>query len=337
MSEMWVCMELTVISTFAGCGGSSLGYKMAGFKELLAIEWEDNAVETFKLNFPEIPIWQKDIKEIKSNDILKFCNIEKGKLDVFDGSPPCQGFSTAGKRELKDERNDLFKEYVRLLKGLKPKVFVMENVSGMAKGKMKGKFIEILKELKSAGYNVKCKQMNAKYYNVAQSRERLIFIGTRKDLRIEPSFPIANKKIITVRTAIKGCKCGLKQDNFIGERLELSKKIKPYKAGNDITKGMSFNLKRLSFDKPSRTVIKQIGNNKGVYGGGLIHPTENRHLTINELKRISSFPDNFKLIGTFQEQWARIGNAVMPNMMKAIAEHIRDNILNGKPYKLTIK
>ena len=81
----------TVISTFAGCGGSSLGYQWAGFNELLAIEWEKNAVETFKLNFPNIPIWQKDITKVKGKDILKFLKLKKGELDVLDGSPPCQG------------------------------------------------------------------------------------------------------------------------------------------------------------------------------------------------------------------------------------------------------
>ncbi len=81
-------MSYTVISTFAGCGGSSLGYKWAGFKELLAIEWEDNAVETFKLNFPEVPVWQKDINNVTGKEILEFCNIKYGELDIFDGSPP---------------------------------------------------------------------------------------------------------------------------------------------------------------------------------------------------------------------------------------------------------
>jgi len=111
-------VEPTVISTFAGCGGSSLGYKWAGYKELLAIEWEDNAVQTFKLNFPEIPVWQRDICSVTGKEILDFCNIKRGELDLFDGSPPCQGFSTAGKRQVKDSRNDLFKEYVRLVNDL---------------------------------------------------------------------------------------------------------------------------------------------------------------------------------------------------------------------------
>ena len=176
--------KYTVISIFCGCGGSSLGYKWAGFRELLAIDFNKNAIDTFRLNF-DCPAWLDDINKILGDSILKFCNIKKGELDILDGSPPCQGFSTAGKRQINDERNDLFRQYVRLIIELEPKVFVMENVTGMIKGKMKGRFIEIINTLKELNYNVKCKQMNAKYYNVPQSRERIIFIGVRKDLNIE--------------------------------------------------------------------------------------------------------------------------------------------------------
>jgi len=132
----------TVISTFAGCGGSSLGYSMAGFRELLAVEWDDNAVATFRLNFPDVPVYHGDIAKLTIEECLQLAGVGPGELDVLDGSPPCQGFSTAGKRQLEDSRNWLFREYVRLLRGLKPRVFVMENVSGMVKGKMKLVFAE---------------------------------------------------------------------------------------------------------------------------------------------------------------------------------------------------
>jgi DNA (cytosine-5)-methyltransferase 1 len=94
-----VVKKPTVISTFAGCGGSSLGYKMAGFKELLAVEWDNNAVETFKLNFPSIPVYHGDIAKLTGKKCMELAGIRKGELDVLDGSPPCQGFSTAGKRK----------------------------------------------------------------------------------------------------------------------------------------------------------------------------------------------------------------------------------------------
>ncbi|MCK4958004.1 MAG: DNA (cytosine-5-)-methyltransferase [Planctomycetes bacterium] len=167
----------TIISTFAGCGGSSLGYSMAGYRELLAIEWNDNAVAIFKLNFPGIPVYHGDIHELKVEQCLKLAGIKAGELDLLDGSPPCQGFSTAGKRQMDDKRNQLYMEFVRLLRGLRPKVFVMENVSGLVKGKMKLIFADIMRELKASGYKVRCKLLNAMYFNVPQSRQRLIFIG----------------------------------------------------------------------------------------------------------------------------------------------------------------
>lgn len=124
----------TVVSLFAGCGGSSLGYSMAGFREPLAVEWDEYAVETFRANFPDVPVWQGDIAELSVEECLRLTGLQPGELDVLDGSPPCQGFSTAGRRKMDDGRNQLFQEYVRLLRGLRPKVLVMENVSGMVKG-----------------------------------------------------------------------------------------------------------------------------------------------------------------------------------------------------------
>jgi len=167
----------TVISLFSGCGGSSLGYKWAGYRELLAIDFDKKAVETFRLNFPDVPCWQKDVRDVMGCEILEACKIKKGELDLLDASPPCQGFSTAGKRKMDDGRNQLFREYVRLLRGLRPKVLVMENVSGMVKGKMKLIVAEIMRELK-----VSAKLMNAMYFGVPQSRERMIFVGVQEDL-----------------------------------------------------------------------------------------------------------------------------------------------------------
>jgi DNA (cytosine-5)-methyltransferase 1 len=134
----------TVISTFAGAGGSSLGYSMAGYQELLAVEWDDNAVETFRLNFSGVPVYHGDICKLSVEECMRLAGLtEPGELDVLDGSPPCQGFSTAGKRDFGDDRNQLFRQYVRLLRGLRPKVFVKENVSGMVKGIMKLMFNKV--------------------------------------------------------------------------------------------------------------------------------------------------------------------------------------------------
>lgn len=323
---MRIQMELTVISIFAGCGGSSLGYKKAGYKELLAIDFDKNAVETFKLNFKNVPVWQRDITTVTADEILKFCKIKKGDLDIFDGSPPCQGFSTSGKRNVNDTRNILFEQFVRLVNDLQPKVFIMENVSGMIKGKMKGMFIEIIQALKSLNYDVKCKLLNAKFYEVPQSRERLFFIGIRKDLNIEPSFPNPLKKIITVKEALKDVK--LSEVQIPLKEIDLN--YHNIKQGSDLATYYQslgfhrkyFNIRKIHPNKVCNTITKLFS--AGMCG--ILHWKEKRYLTINELKRLASFPDDFIFTGRFREQWARIGNAVMPNQMYYIAKHIKENV-----------
>lgn len=339
MPKVWLPMELTVISTFAGCGGSSLGYKWAGFKELLAIEWEDHAVETFELNFPEVPMWQKDIREVTGQEILDFCNIKKGELDIFDGSPPCQGFSTAGKRQIDDIRNSLFIDFKRLVDELQPKIFVMENVTGMVKGKMKGRFLEILEELKELNYNVKCKLMNSKYYGVPQSRERLIFIGTRNDLNIDPIFPEPSNRITTVKKALKGVENKTFAPIANGQEIVFPYIKQGKSAINCVPKNIlkeyipkMVNNKKYSFggicarlhsNKCSPTITKTFIK----FSEPPIHPKECRVITIEESKRLCSFPDDFILTGKFGDQWARLGNAVMPKFMQAIAETLKNEIL----------
>lgn len=311
--------RFSVISLFAGCGGSSLGYQMAGGKVLLAVEWDKNAVETYALNFPQTPIYHGDIAKLSVEDCLKRIGKKPGELDILDGSPPCQGFSTAGKRDFSDERNQLFREYVRLLQGLQPKVFVMENVSGMVKGKMKLIFAEIMQELKASGYRVRTRLMNAMYYGVPQSRQRLIFIGVREDLGIEPSHPNPQARPRTVQQAF----AGLQLTEAELQHTTLTPLYQRYwhEAGQGGVIGKLNQNKRLALSKPSTTLQKAEGN------GGVYHPTECRSLTVTELKRLGSFPDDFAFAGNRTDAQERIGNTVPPLFMKAIAEHIRDNIL----------
>ncbi len=323
----------TVVSTFAGCGGSSLGYKWAGFRELLAIDFDDNAVETFRANFPEIPIWKADMTKMEPKGILEFSGLKPGELDTLDGSPPCQGFSTAGKRRVSDGRNELFLSFVKLLAGLKPKTFVMENVAGMCTGRMKGTFLDVVEALGKAGYAVKCRKMNAMWYGVPQSRERLIFLGVRNDLSVEPSFPLPTAEFpVSAANALKGV------DNSAAEIVKpsdsplfgttvsaMAKRLKQGENGQKVAGvGKGFGLRRLRADRPSYTITKTFSTSMSA---GLLHPTEDRYLTIPELKRLASFPDDFIFVGKFQEQWARIGNAVMPRFMEAIARHVRVEIL----------
>jgi len=324
----------TVISTFAGCGGSSLGYKLAGFQELLAVEWDNNAVATFKLNFPDVPVYHGDIKELSVEKCLELAGIKTGELDVLDGSPPCQGFSTAGKRKMTDPRNTLFQDFARLLAGLQPKVFVMENVTGMVKGYMKQVYLEIVRTLRECGYRVKGQVMNAMYYNVPQSRKRVIIIGVREDLDIEPSHPRPEGKPIAVKQAWRDMPVDLDFTELKSYR-KWSKKLRPGQGVSDIhPKGFGFNMRKLRWDKPSVTITKT-----HTPAAGLLHPGEDRFLSITELKRLASFPDDFQ----FQKSttpsmtrsiiWARIGNSVPPNLMRAIAKHIKQHIL----FKMEVK
>lgn len=311
----------TVISTFAGCGGSSLGYSMAGFQELLAVEWDDNAVETFRLNFPDVPVYHGDIAKLSVDECLRLSGIGVGELDVFDGSPPCQGFSTAGKRVLTDDRNQLFREYVRLLKGLKPKVFVMENVPGMVKGKMKLIFAEVMRELKNTGYRVRCQKLNAKYFFVPQSRERLIFIGVRDDLCIEPSFPRAESGSINVRDA--------DIDRFAGFQLThtaalIVSKMKPGDKGKQFSRRCGNEFYRLDNSKPSPTILKNFRLSGAM---GMVYHKKDKHLDIESCKRLGSFPDKFMMTGTISQQWGNIGNSVPPLFMRSIAQYIQNTIL----------
>lgn len=306
---------VTVISTFAGCGGSSLGYKMAGFTEVLAIDWDNHAEKVFTANFPDVPFWNKDITKVSSQDILEATGLKKGELDVLDGSPPCQGFSTAGKRNVTDDRNDLFKHFSRLVEGLQPKVFVMENVSGMVKGKMKGRFIEILKNLKSLNYNVKVKLLNAANYSVPQSRQRLFFIGVRQDLNKEPVFPKAHKKIIVIKDVYEAnVKDYMSQEELrvIDTHAFQQRKKGNHFGGRDKATNINDVFRTLTKHRSSDCIIK-VGN-------------KYRYPTLLELKRFCSFPDNFKFF-SFNSAWAVMGNAVMPKQMEAIANTIREEIL----------
>lgn len=310
----------TVISTFAGCGGSSLGYKWAGGNVLAAVEWDKNAVETYRLNHHDTPVLHRDIATVTAEELLDLTGLQPGELDIFDGSPPCQGFSTAGKRQIDDPRNSLFREYVRLLRGLRPKVFIMENVSGMVKGSMKHVFAIIMRELKASGYTVKCQLMDAAYFGVPQHRQRVIFIGVRDDLMTAPSHPVAQERPVTVRKAWQGV-----EDDGTGQRVGPHTKI--WQAMRSVKPGETqpghFSHSRLSWNAPSPTIRKA----GGLAHYHLWHPAEHRVITLAECKRLASFPDTFTFPGMIADAWDRIGNTVPPRFMQAIASHVYTHIL----------
>lgn len=213
----------TVISTFAGCGGSSLGYRQAGFKCLAAVEWDAHAVATYRMNFPDTPVLQADVTKLTGDELMATAGIKRGELDVLDGSPPCQSFSTAGKRRMDDPRGTLFGDFARLLRDMQPKAFVAENVSGLVKGKMLGTFKAVFRMLEDAGYVVSCRLVDAQYMGVPQQRQRLIFIGMRKDLGVVPTHPKPDTLPTPAAVALGQVAAGLELAGGYGHTTDLSK------------------------------------------------------------------------------------------------------------------
>lgn len=316
----------TMVSLFAGGEGSSLGYSMAGFREVLAVEWSPHAAATFRLNFPGVPLVEGDVARLSVERALELAAIAPGELDVLDGSPPCQGFSTGGKRMLGDPRNGLFREYVRLLRGLRPKTLVMENVSGLVRGKMRLAFAEILAALKTSGYVVSARLLDAAYFGVPQSRKRLIFVGVRADLGIAPSHPRPTGWPITVREALVEVAAEV-VPALAPKYQRLAPLIRPGRCAADVDHGKGFqNLIRLRYDKPSPT-LKRL--NPGHGRGTPLHPLYHRSLSVAEAKRLCAFPDAFEIAdGSFQDRWAVLGNAVPPLFMRAVARHLREMVLD---------
>lgn len=327
----------TVASTFSGCGGSSLGYKMAGFKVAWASEFVPSAQETYRANHPGTILNCNDIRSVSPQDVLDAIKMQPGRLDILDGSPPCSSFSTAGKRESgwgkvkkysdKEQRtDDLFFEYIRILQGVKPKVFVAENVSGLVKGTAKGYFLNILSALKEAGYKVTCRVLDAQFLGVPQQRQRTIFVGVREDLKVEPAHPKPFPYRYSVRDAIPWISdssyCKVEPETDIS-RYAIGKEWDRVKVGSASKK--YFSLVKPFLDNPSPCIQASHG---GQSIAGVVHPLEKRKFSIEELKRLCAFPDDFILCGSYAQKWERLGRAVPPVMMKAIAEVIRDKILN---------
>lgn len=393
----------SVVSTFSGCGGSCLGFKMAGFETLWASEFIPAARKVYEDNFPGVQVDDRDIRQVKPDEILEA--IGKEEVDVLEGSPPCAAFSTAGKRsaswgkvkqysDTKQRVDDLFFEFARILKGIQPKVFVAENVSGLVKGKAKGYFKEIIRALGACGYKVEARLLDAQWLGVPQARQRIIFVGVREDLvekfGIAPRFPKPFGYRYSLRDALpqlnsitlpphgywKGktfenepcptvVQSGMGSWNYYVEEVkrvtgrtvpsferiesELDKPmnaiqatdpeqtryevdISRYAIGDEWDKlkpgessDIYFNLSRPSEDRPSPTITQKGGD---VTEAAVTHPTEKRKFTIQELKRICAFPEDFKLTGTYSQQWERLGRSVPPLMMKAVAEVVRDEILD---------
>jgi DNA (cytosine-5)-methyltransferase 1 len=323
-----------VISTFAGGGGSSTGYRMAGYKILLANEFVEEAQKTYSCNKSSKTILNSsDLRKTTGYDFLEKVGLSPGQLDILDGSPPCASFSTAGSREknwgkikkysdVSQRSDDLFFEFARVLSEIKPKVFVAENVSGLVKGAAKGYFIDILNKFKICGYNVEAKLLNAQWLGVPQSRQRLIFIGVRDDLGLRPVFPKPFKHYYTLKNALSAANSYIEPETNI-KKYAIYKEWK--KMGASGTKSKKyFQLVRPALNMPCPTVTATAGNPGAA---SVVHPLEPRKFSVSEIKSICSFPDDYDLTGNYSQSVERCGRAVPPVMMKSIAATIQTEIL----------
>ena len=350
-------MEPTVIDLFAGVGGLSLGFEMEGFDILLANEFDQSIATAYKENHKSTNVVVGDITSL---DLSKVFGEYVNKIDVVIGGPPCQGFSQKGKRKtINDERNFLFKHYVEVVKFVKPKYFVMENVPNLLTAE-KGFFLNEIKGLfKGYGYSIRYGVLNAADYGVPQNRRRAIIIG--KYLATPPELPLPCKQKLTIWDAISDLAYLESGEGEFEQEYRNSPKSdyeKKMRKGSKIlynhmaTKHSALALERLSLIPPNagKEVLPKKHITKSVYSGTwsrmkqndvavtittrfdtpssgkFTHPFLNRAITVREAARLQSFPDTFKFIGSKMSQMKQVGNAVPPLLARKIARVIMNDI-----------
>lgn len=331
--------KFNFIDLFSGAGGLMRGFMDAGMTPVFSVEVWQPAIETHNLNYPQVPIITKDIRKIENTDLTKYI----GKVDVIIGGPPCQGFSTIGKRLVKDPRNELVFEFIRFVNVIKPKMFLMENVRGLLSsdgGKTK---MAIEEEFKSIGYSVISKVICAADYGVPQLRNRIFFLGIRNDLSAPLSFPqpthtrdhyttvgdaindlIGKENTISNHVPMKHNKTVEARISCIKEGEGIPKEGLPDEVAcgsrsdykNNKIKNFSHVYRRLSRFRSATTMVP--GHNAFP-----LHPTENRSLTVREAARIQTFPDDVVFCGNRQNQCIQVGNAVPVLLAYHFAKHIK--------------
>ena len=308
----------TVVDLFCGAGGLSSGFKRKGFDILLGIDNDKIAIKTFSVNNPSTKTLCKDIKKITKSEIKSL--IGNKRVDVIVGGPPCQGFSIASKRDPNDPRNLLFFEYIRIVKILKPKFFVMENVQGITTMKTSdGRLImDIMeKQFSKMGYITKWEILNCADFGVPQNRRRMIMIGSINGA-VEIPRGRYRKKHRRVKNVLLP-KHKVPKKYFYSHRL-----IAGFKRREKMNKkrGWGFGWQFLDMNKPSYTIPARYWKDGS---NALIKYNENciRKLTPYECKLIQSFPKSYKFLGTEKQIYEQIGNAVPPMLSAAIANVIK--------------
>jgi len=357
--------NIVALSFFSGAMGLDLGMEMAGITPILACEIDKSCRKTIITNRPEIGLIG-DICAYSAEEVKSMANIPpETEVDVMFGGPPCQAFSTAGKRKgFDDERGNVFLRYIDLISEIKPKYFVIENVRGLlsapyhtdpgdpesdvVKG---GALLYALKKLKKSGYEVSFNLYNAANYGAPQIRERVVILGSKNGKKmpyLHPTNYEGGKFGLPAWKTLGEALIGLDDNdhhyvNFPEERLKYYRILKPGQYWKNLPPGLqkealgnSFYLsggktgflRRLSFERPSPTLV----THPAMPATDLAHPVEDRPLSVEEYRRIQGFPDDWKICGNLLDQYRQIGNAVPIMLGKAIACAILDS-MNGTEKK----
>lgn len=324
--------KLNLISLFAGAGGMDLGFEKAGFNVAVANEYDKDICPTYRHNHKHTTLIEGDVRNISEKDFPK-------EVVGIIGGPPCQSWSEGGSLGgIDDPRGKLFYDYIRILKETQPLFFVAENVSGMLTGRNKKAVDNILKLFDAAGYDVQYKLLNSNDFDVPQIRERVFYIGFRKDLRIDDfTYPTSTQgKALTLKDAIwdlrNSAKPALPKNKH---RQDLEILNHEYFIGNYSTIFMSRNRVK-SWDEPAFTVqasgrqcqlhpqapkMVKFGQNDMRFVEGKEHLY--RRLTVRECARVQGFPDDFEFLYTDVNMgYKMIGNAVPVNFACAVATQI---------------
>lgn len=320
-------MSFNVVSTFCGPGGSTYGYKQAGLNVVTSLDYapsgfSNKIIETYRSNHDSDLIVQ-DAREIDPERLEKNSNPE---IDILDGSPPCSPFSTSNtKVNWGDHKSGtLFDTYTYWLRELQPKVFVAENVPGLAEGKNKGYFNLLLQNMREAGYKVNCQKIKPRFLGAGHRRERLIFIGVRKDLELNPPKVKPSSKPRTVSESLQNIQNTEKQLNQAKDTLEKQKTSKTMKKMgqgetlSDYIDNYGYTFHRLHEDKPAPTMTAS---------SIIIHPTENRCITIPELKAIIGIPQSYNLTGSYHQKWECGIRCLPPELIQNVGKAVKTQIL----------
>ncbi len=355
---------LTGIALFAGCGGLSLGFKNAGVRVLGHAELQEDIQKTYQDNFKDSIPLGNDVRDISNNEVKEWKK-HFGEVDFLFGGPPCQGFSLAGKRDVFDPRNELYLEFARIASELKPKIVVLENVRLLTSMKtIYGDLVadDIVKRFDEAGYRMTYQVLNAKNYGVPQSRERVIFIGIRKDFSNRPIvFPIPTHGEKGLQASLFGLDqyktfkdatgdleklesgessktdelhFAIKHPEHVIKMLKATPEGKSAHENEDPNlrpkSGFNTTYKRLRWDEPCSTIST---NFSMISGSRNVHPSNTRSLTIREAARCQTFPDSFKFSGKWGVIRTMIGNSVPPRLAEVLANHLIEEFMTEPQVK----